>query len=206
MLCPIILHREPFMDVQTLATWLAGEFDNQAQALADPTWYVPLRLWHRPLPHPIQGKLALFAEQSNTLDLERPYRQRVLVLEESSIGKLSVQYWAFQHPEYFKGAGANPALLANATESVLELLPGCWLDVTHKDDQFQAEPRTGDRCCFTYEGKQRQVVLGFEVSATQFLSYDRGVDPETGQSLWGAMMGPYRHQKRQSYPILTLAE
>lgn len=194
------------MNLQTLAAWLAGEFDNQDQALADPTWYVPLRLWHRPLPHRIQGKLALFAEQSNTLELERPYRQRVLVLEESSTGELSVQYWAFQHPEHFKGAGVNPALLVDAQESSLELLPGCWLDVTFKGDHFQAVPRDGDRCCFTYEGKQRQVVLGFEVSATQFLSYDRGVDPETGQSLWGAMMGPYRHQKRQSYAIPTLAE
>jgi hypothetical protein len=44
-------------------------------------------------------------------------------------------------------------------------------------------------------------VLGFEASETQFLSYDRGVDPETGQSLWGAMMGPYRHRKRCSYEL-----
>ncbi|MDY7021511.1 MAG: CpcT/CpeT family chromophore lyase, partial [Cyanobacteriota bacterium] len=33
-----------------LARYLAGEFDNIAQASAEPVWYVPLYLWHRPLP------------------------------------------------------------------------------------------------------------------------------------------------------------
>ncbi|MDJ0689048.1 MAG: CpcT/CpeT family chromophore lyase [Xenococcaceae cyanobacterium MO_188.B32] len=33
-----------------LGTYLAGEFDNQQQALAEPAWYVHLRLWKRPVP------------------------------------------------------------------------------------------------------------------------------------------------------------
>ncbi|MFM6193835.1 MAG: CpcT/CpeT family chromophore lyase [Planktothrix sp.] len=43
-------------ELKTLAEYMAGEFDNQAQALADPVWYVHLRLWHRPVP------VSLFAE------------------------------------------------------------------------------------------------------------------------------------------------
>lgn len=189
------------MNELQLAQWLAGEFDNQEQAMADPTWYVPLKLWHRPLRHRIQGKIALFAEQSNTLALDKPYRQRIFVIEPSPTSTLYIQYWAFKDPSQFQGAGANPALLDRATEDALEALPGCRLEVQHHGDSYKATPLPGDRCCFTYEGKVRQVVLGFEVSATQFLSFDRGVDPDTGQSLWGAMMGPYTHRKRQTYDV-----
>ncbi len=184
------------MSDRTLIEWLAGEFDNKDQSVEDPAWYVPLKLWHRPLPHRIGGKLALFAEQSNFLDLEKPYRQRLLILENDG---LNAQYWAFKNPNLFRGAGANPDLLEAAVESNLEQLPGCSLSIELKHNSFSAEPKPDARCCFTYDGKVRQVVLGFEVSATQFLSYDRGVDPETGQSLWGAMMGPYRHRKRCAY-------
>jgi CpeT/CpcT family (DUF1001) len=195
------------MDKQSqLIEWLIGEFDNTAQSKEDPTWYVPLRLWHRPLPGRIQGKLAVFAEQSNFLQLDRPYRQRILVIEPQANDQLAVQYWAFKDPNQFRGAGANPDLLQQAIEPALELLPGCWLDVESVGNRFKATPRDGDRCCFTYDNKLRQVVLGFEVSETQFLSYDRGVDPETGQSLWGAMMGPYQHQKRLAYERATPAQ
>jgi hypothetical protein len=202
--CPskLSLDLEMFMSDRTLVEWLAGEFDNKNQSMEDPTWYVPLQLWHRPLPHRIQGKLAVFAEQSNTLNLDRPYRQRILVLEPDG---LSVQYWAFKNPNQFRGAGANPDLLKDALEPNLDLLPGCSLDIIFSENIFCAKPQPDARCCFTYDGKVRQVVLGFEVSATQFLSYDRGIDPDTGRSLWGAMMGPYRHQKRCAYD-LTLAE
>jgi hypothetical protein len=186
-----------------LAAWLCGEFDNQAQSQDDPTWYVPLRLWHRPLLHPIQGQFAIFAEQSNVLQLDKPYRQRVLVLQPEG-DRLSVQFWAFRDPAQFRGAGVNPDLLLQATEAALEALPGCRLQVSELGDRYRAEPEPESRCCFPYDGKIRQVVLGFEASATQFLSYDRGVDPDTGQSLWGAMMGPYRHQKRCAYPLPNL--
>ncbi len=194
------------MNESQLIEWLIGEFDNTAQSKEDSTWYVPLRLWHRLLPGRIQGKLAVFAEQSNFLQLDRPYRQRILVIEPQANDQLAVQYWAFKDPNQFRGAGANPDLLQQALEPALELLPGCWLDVESVGDRFKATPREGDRCCFTYDNKLRQVVLGFEVSETQFLSYDRGIDPETGQSLWGAMMGPYRHQKRLAYEIATPAQ
>ena len=34
----------------TFGRYLAGEFENQRQAQAEPVWYVHLRLWLRPLP------------------------------------------------------------------------------------------------------------------------------------------------------------
>lgn len=186
-----------------LAQWLAGEFGNAAQAMEQPTWFVQLRWWHRPIPQRLEGHLALFAEQANSLYLQNPYRQRILLIQENADAtpenSLRVRYLAFRHPEQFRGAGLNPQLLSNLSIADLEQLPGCELTAEKKGDRFIATPEPDAKCFFQYEGKTRQVVLGFEVGDRHFLSYDRGVDPDTGQSLWGALMGPYSFEKLQDY-------
>lgn len=184
----------------TLTQWLAGEFDNKAQALDQPVWFVHLRLWHRPLPFSIAGNPALFAEQANHLYLNNAYRQRVVVLKPIAHSQnLQAQYYAFKQPDRFQGAGANPDRLQDLQLDDLELLPGCILTVTEQNGRFKAEPEPEARCYFQYQGETRQVILGFAVSADRFFSYDRGVDPETGKVLWGAMMGAYEFDKRQSF-------
>lgn len=183
----------------TLAEWLAGEFENRSQAWEQPAWFVNLRLWHRPLPQKIAGNLALFAEQANVLYLEQAYRQRVIMLKETQQAQFQVQYLALKQPEKFRGGGANPQKLMQISLDDLELLPGCVLTVKQQDGVFTAHPEPGAKCYFQYEGKTRQVILGFEVSAKKFLSYDRGVDPDTGQALWGALMGAYEFNKCQDF-------
>jgi CpeT/CpcT family (DUF1001) len=185
-------------NLTALAQLMAGEFDNKPQAMEQPAWFVHLRLWYRPLPIRIGGNLALFAEQANALMRDRPYRQRIAVLMESS-GSLQVQYLAFKQPEKFLGAGANPNLLEALSLDDLETLPGCVLRVMEQEGKFKAEPEPGAKCYFQYDGATRQVVLGFEVSPGKFWSYDRGVDPETGKGLWGALMGAYEFQKCEDF-------
>jgi hypothetical protein len=170
--------------------------------LEQPAWFVHLRLWHRPLPFQIEGCPAFFAEQANAVYLDKPYRQRVVVFRPTNgdgIGQFQAQYFAFQDPGKVLGAGANPDRLRSLTEQDLELLPGCVLTVTHQEATFKADPPVDAKCFFQYQGETRQVILGFEVSENEFLSYDRGVDPTTGKVLWGAMMGAYRFQKRQDF-------
>ncbi|MBE9180562.1 chromophore lyase CpcT/CpeT [Oculatella sp. LEGE 06141] len=184
----------------TLAQWLAGEFENQVQAQDQPAWFVHLRLWHRPIPHSVEGSLALFAEQANVLYLNQPYRQRILLLKETQDwSTLQAQYFAFKSPSQFSGAGADPEKLRSLSMDDLEYLPGCALTIAHQSDRFTAQPAPDATCYFQYEGKTRQVVLGFEVSQNRFLSYDRGVDPETGQGLWGALIGAYDFSKRHDF-------
>jgi hypothetical protein len=190
--------------LHTLATWLAGEYENSAQAIAEPIWFVNLRLWYRPLAHRLEGNLAFFAEQANVLQLDQPYRQRIAVLEADQ-ERLAIQYWAFRHPEQFRGAGTAGDRLSQITLADLEALPGCRLTVTVAPSLFRAELEPGSRCCFQYQGKTRQVVLGLEVSPNQLKSFDRGVDPETGDGLWGALMGPYQFIKCRDFsPELPL--
>ncbi len=186
--------------LETLAEYMAGEFDNQAQAKESPAWFVHLRLWQRPVK--LLEDLAIFAEQSNVLKLEQPYRQRLLRLQESE-GELKVQYYQFKDPNQVKGAGQQPELLDRLTEQEIELLPGCTLQVTTKSMaqglHFIASPPPDTRCAFSLQGSTIQVSLGFEAMPNRFLSYDKGIDPETQQPIWGALMGAYEFQKMRSY-------
>ncbi len=68
--------------------------------------------------------------------------------------------------------------------------------------QASATMPAGAICQFRAEGGVvRYVVLGWRVTATSLETDDRGVDPATGRSLWGAIMGPYRYQKVKAYSL-----
>jgi hypothetical protein len=60
---------------------------------------------------------------------------------------------------------------------------------------FRAQLPPDRRCCFQADGQLRQVSLGFEVRSGEFLSYDKGIDPDTGKPIWGAIMGPFRYRR-----------
>ncbi len=190
----------------TLARYMAGEFDNQQQAIAEPVWYVHLRLWQRPVPLFTEDSLTLFAEQANIVNLDKPYRPRILRLQSSDTtpASLQVQYYMLKDTEAIRGAGRNPELLRQLTSEDIEFLPGCNLTVKQQQlgsnaYEFSASSATVTPCSFSYKGNSYQVSLGFEATAEEFRSYDKGIDPTTGKALWGALMGPFRFTKRQDF-------
>jgi hypothetical protein len=193
-------------DLITLGRYMAGEFDNQQQAIAEPVWYVHLRLWQRPVPLFTEDSLTLFAEQANIVNLDKPYRPRILRLQSSDTNpaSLQVQYYMLKDTEAIRGAGRNPELLRQLTSEDIEFLPGCNLTVKQQQVgpnsyEFSASSATGTPCGFSYQGNSYQVSLGFEATAEEFRSYDKGIDPTTGKAIWGALMGPFRFTKRQDF-------
>ncbi len=192
-----------------LADYLVGEFDNQAQATAEPAWYVHLHLWHCRVPIPLFEKsITLFAEQASALTLDAPYRQRILQLYSSDKDPecLRVQYYMLKDLKAVQGAGRYPEKLGQLTGEQLEFLPGCRLNVTYQQPtpntyHFKANLPENTRCCFTYQNQTIQVDLGFEAMPNEFFSYDKGINPQTGQATWGALLGPFRFVKRQGKQI-----
>ena len=194
------------VELITLARYMAGEFDNRLQALADPTWYVHLRLWQRPVPLFGDNSLTLFAEQAPILNLDQPYRQRLLrlYLADTSPASLQVQYYSFKDLEAVRGAGRDPEIINKIGVEQLEFLPGCTLSVKHRlvspnAYEFSAFSATNTPCSFSYQGKDYQISLGFEATPEEFRSYDKGIDPATGKATWGALLGPFRFTKRQDF-------
>lgn len=182
-----------------LTQWLAGEFENKEQAMSEPAWFVSLKLWHRPLPFLIDGNYALFAEQAPALKLDRPYRQRVFVI--IATDPIAIQYYAFKQPQLWQGSGRNPQQLDSLRLDDLEKLPGCVLQITPTEKEFSAKPLPNAVCQFYAQGRLCEVQLGFTVTAEEFFSDDKGIDPETKKPIWGALMSPYRFQKIQSFTV-----
>lgn len=189
-----------------LASYMAGEFDNQAQAIADPAWYVHLRLWQRPVPLFSEDSITLFAEQANIVNLEQAYRPRIIRLRERTDlnSSLEVQYYMLKDPASVQGAGRDREKLKTLTPEQIEFLPGCTLNVTQNSlatpgYHFQSFLPPDSPCCFTYRGETYQVSLGFEATPEEFLTYDKGIDPQTGKAIWGALLGPFRFTKRQDF-------
>lgn len=193
-------------ELMTLARYMAGEFDNQTQAIADPVWFVHLRLWLRPTPLFAEDSITLFAEQASITNLDQPYRPRLLRLQVDPQGAnaLQVQFYMFRDVSAVQGAGRDPARLATLTPDQVEFLPGCLLKVVCESQggdryHFHTQPIFDRPCCFTHRGETYQVSLGFAANDDEFLSYDKGINPQTGQAIWGALMGPYQFTKRQDF-------
>ncbi|MGD1896453.1 MAG: CpcT/CpeT family chromophore lyase [Phormidesmis sp.] len=201
----------------TLATYLAGEFENQAQAAAQPAWYVHLRLWHRPVPALSSSTVhTLLLEQANVISGQPPYRQRILQIrasrESERSQELQGQYFALKDPLKFKGAGSDPSKLSGLSKADLVTLPNSGAAIQYQQIgagyRFQSALKDGQLCSFEYGGQQRYVYLGFDIepNGDQLLlkTYDKGIDPDTGRGLWGALMGPFHMVKQKSYATATL--
>ncbi len=187
----------PLLD--RLAAWLSGSFDNREQAIADPVWYVHVRLWHRPVAVFGSDGVAFYAEQASSPTFDRPYRPRVFWIAPTADPAVpfQVSYFALKQPERWRGAGLDPDRLRSLTIDDLQTLPGCQLQMTVLDggEGVRAVLPNGCRCCFQADGQLRQVSLGFEARSGEFLSYDKGINPDTGKPLWGAIMGPFRYRR-----------
>ncbi|MEO0456588.1 MAG: chromophore lyase CpcT/CpeT [Cyanobacteria bacterium P01_A01_bin.114] len=199
------------LSLTVLGNYLAGEFENQAQAAAEPAWYVRLRVWQRPTHLFASDSLTLFLEQANVITQQAPYRQRILRLQETAAG-LRGQYYALKHPLDFQGGGQTPAKLNALTPDDLQHLPDCWVTIQAHSIAaglfwFKAVPPADTLCSFEYQGQKKYVQLGFEVGPTsasadasiELLTHDKGIDPDTKRGLWGALMGPFRLIKQADY-------
>lgn len=191
-------------ELKLLGRYMAGEFDNQQQAIADPAWYVHLRLWQRPVPLFREDSLCFFAEQANIVNLGKPYRPRIIRIYNNTNDCLQVQYYMLMDTEAIRGAGQRPEILQQLTPEQIEFLPGCCLTLKYQQVnlssyEFSAFSATNTPCNFSYQGNNYQVSLGFEATAAEFRVYDKGIEPTTGKAMWGALMGPYRFKKRQDF-------
>ncbi|WP_008314475.1 chromophore lyase CpcT/CpeT [Leptolyngbya sp. PCC 6406] len=198
-------------DLIHLAQCLAGEFTNKPQALAEPIWFVQLKLWIRPVPQLSSTEhVTFFLEQASMAYDQPPYRQRLLQLA-SQQGNLTATYSALKDPKSWQGAAQNPDRLGTLTDQDLMALTGSTLSVVHPENShgetFIARHFPGERCQFQVDGQAREVELGFDAisgtgtaqSPDQFYMYDRGYDATQDKYTWGALHGPFKLQKQKDF-------
>lgn len=181
-------------DIKTLAQLMAADFSNQEQAFENPPLFAHIRVCMRPLPLEFLDGVSMMVEQAYDYMLNTPYRLRVIKLVESDRGIEIENYIVKDEKDEknFHGATRDLDRLYTLKPAQIEKLPGCNMIVKKTENGFTGEVEPGKSCIVVRKGKTTYLDSTFEIDETQFISYDRGRDPETDEHIWGSVAGPFR--------------
>lgn len=185
-------------DINTLARWMAADFSNQAQAFENPPFFAHIRVCMRPLPLEIFSGVSFFVEQAYDYMLNDPYRVRVLKL--LVVGDhIEIENYTLKNEVPFYGASREIERLTQLDAENVEKLPGCNMLVEWTGHSFKGYVEPGKACIVVRKGLTTYLDSTFEIDDKQFISYDRGRDPETDEHLWGSLAGPFEFVRVKSF-------
>ena len=187
-------------DVTTLASWMASDFSNQAQAYANPPFFAHIRVCMRPLPNDLLDGTSLFLEQAYDFMLDQPYRLRIIKLSVVD-DRIELENFKVKEQEKFYGASRDLDLLSTLTSDAIDKMDGCDMDVIWTGQSFQGQIKPGKACIVERKGKITYLDNSFEITDNKLTSYDRGRDPETDELVWGSIAGPF-----EFFPLQSFAE
>ena len=185
-------------DIITLARWMASDFSNQAQAFENPPFFAHIRVCMRPLPVELLGGVSLYLEQAYDIELNSPYRVRVLKLIPIA-DRIDIENYAIVNEEQFYGASRDLQKLQELKKAEFKLMPGCTFTTHWTGSSFKGRVEPGKGCMVVRKGKNTYLDSEFEIDGDKFISHDRGRDPETDAHVWGALAGPFEFTRRASF-------
>lgn len=185
-------------DIITLARWMASDFSNQAQAFENPPFFAHIRVCMRPLPVELLGGVSLYLEQAYDIELNSPYRVRVLKLIPIA-DRIDIENYAIVNEEQFYGASRDLQKLQELKKAEFKLMPGCTFLTHWTGSSFKGSVEPGKGCMVVRKGKNTYLDSEFEIDGDKFISHDRGRDPETDAHVWGALAGPFEFTRRASF-------
>lgn len=183
--------------INELARLLAGDFSNQKQAFAEPKNYAHIRIFFRPLPRDFFNGIGFYSEQVYDWDLWSPYRQGVhrLVEKEKAI---YIENYALKEPELYAGAGRDLEILNSISLDSLKRRYNCSM-IFSKDGDIWRGKVEGERCFIERKGCQTYLVSDVELTETTWVSFDRGMDINTHEQVWGSAAGALKFEKIASF-------
>lgn len=181
----------------SLARCLAGDFSNQKQAFENPKDYAHIRVFFRPLPWDFFTGIGFYSEQTYDYDLWSPYRQGVHRFVASS-NQIILENYGLKEAYLYAGAGHNRDILNTIKPDNIQRRHNCSMIFRREGNIFRGEVE--GKCCFIQRnGRQTYLVSEVELTETTFVSWDRGIDVETEQQIWGSVHGPLRFEKRNCF-------
>ncbi len=181
----------------TLACWMAGDFSNQKQAFNDPKTYAHIRVFFRPLPWEFFGGIGFYSEQVYDYDLWNPYRQAVHHLVERG-DSIYIENYSLQDAYLYAGAGHDRDILKTIQTPKIQRRHHCSMIFTQQGNLFRGRVE-GNECLIERNGCQTYLVSEVELSENTFVSWDRGLDVNTHQQVWGAVSGPLKFEKWKNF-------
>ena len=185
-------------DIQSLARLMAADFSNQKQAYDNPPFFAHIRVCMRPLAESLLSGTSLFLEQAYDFMLNRPYRLRVYKLKLVD-NHIELENYKVKDQEKFYGASRDLEKLKTLSADNLEKLSGCDMIVEWTGKSFRGYIKPGKACIVERNGKKTYLDNSFEIDKDKLVSFDRGLDPETDEQVWGSVAGPFHFQRQKSF-------
>lgn len=185
-------------DINTLARWMAADFSNQAQAFDNPPFFAHVRVCMRPLDPELLDGVSLYLEQAYDLNINQPYRVRILKLVPAE-NHIEIENYVIENQEQFYGASREPERLQALNPQKIQKMPNCTFITQWMGNSFKGEVEPGKGCKVERNNKLTYLDSWFEIDQNRLVSHDRGRDPETDEQVWGAIAGPFEFVRWASF-------
>lgn len=192
------LAEAPSSDLVTLARWMSGDFSNAKQSQENPRDYAHIHVFFRPLPFEFFSGIGLYSEQVYDYDLWRPYRQGVHRLIDQG-DQIYIENYSLKNALFYAGSARDLTILRTITPDFIERRYHCSMVFKRDGDRFRGAVEPGNLCLIEKNGCQTYLDSEVEVTATTWVSLDKGMDVNTHQQVWGSTFGPLRFEKRESF-------
>ncbi|PSB01696.1 chromophore lyase CpcT/CpeT [Merismopedia glauca] len=185
-------------DLNSVLRWMAADFSNLEQHNENPPFFAHIRVCMRPIPPQVLSTPSLFLEQAYDFALNQPYRVRVLrfILADDHI---LLENCTVKDQEKFYGASRDLEKLKTLTADDVEKMPGCDMTVKWTGSSFKGEILPGKNCIVVRNDRTTYLDNSFEIDEHKLISYDRGLDPETDEHVWGSIAGPFEFFRKTSF-------
>ena len=184
--------------IYELARLMAGDFCNRQQSDADPKNYAHIRIFFRPLPWEFFSGIGFYSEQVYDYDLWSPYRQGVHRLVDQG-DRIYIENYSLNEAENYAGAGHNRDILLTIPPEEIERRYNCSMVFVKEGEMFRGSVEPGNKCLIHRKGVNTYLVSLVELTETTWVSWDRGMDLDSGEQIWGSAIGPLKFQRRASF-------
>ena len=181
----------------TLAHWIAGDFSNQQQAFEDAKNYAHIHVFFRPLPWDFFGGIGFYSEQVYDYDLWRPYRQGVHRFIDPG-EDIYIENYSLQNPMFYAGAGRELSILRSIKPDKIDRRYHCSMIFQRRGNLFRGRVE-GNSCFIEKYGKKTYLVSDVELTENTFVSFDRGLDVDNHEQVWGSTAGALKFVKIQNF-------
>ena len=184
--------------LMSLARLMAGDFSNQKQAFADAKSYAHIRIFFRPLPWEFFSGIGFYSEQVYDYDLWSPYRQGVHRLVDRG-DDIYIENYSLKDAYLYAGSGHDREILETIPPDGIERRCNCSMIFQPEGHIWRGRVEPGNACLIEKRGKQTYLVSDVELTETTWNSWDRGMDINTHEQVWGSEAGALRFEKRTSF-------
>ena len=123
---------------------------------------------------------------------KRPYRARGMKLIPNG-DHIVIENFTLKDPDAFYGASRDLGHLSKLTSDQFQKMGACNMIVfAGRDTALRARWSRAKPVWSSATAKPLTWIVNSRLTRTQFISWDRGRDPETDEHIWGSLAGPFQ--------------